>query len=200
MGFRPSDGQLNTDFKFGVRPRGPQIASEPKQEKPITLSDIIPPLSHTHSLSSSSMMDDDSVLKLVFAKAADIPTARVRVDLDSSSKRRVRDFSRTSGPSTDSRCSSGVIFAGFESFEEVRRGFEFNNNRPAFYPPSGATWRDTHGRQGSLFSIASVSSYGRVTNPGSTDTFDYSLPSLRERPSAEDVSVSMSMTVLFPGP
>jgi len=200
MGSRPSDGQLNTDFKFGVRPRGPQIASELKQEKPITLSDIIPPLSHTHSLSSLSMMDDDSVLKLIFAKAADILTARVRVDLDSSSKRRVQDFSRTSGPSTDSRCSSGVIFAGFESFEEVRCGFEFNNNQPAFYPPSGATWCDTHGRQGSLFSIASVSSYGRVTNPGLTDTFDYSLPSLRERPSAEDVSVSMSMTVLFPGP
>jgi serine/arginine repetitive matrix protein 2 len=135
-------------------------------------------------------MDDDSILKSIFVKAADILTARVRVDFDSSSKRRVRDFSRTLGLTTDSRHSSGVIFAGFESFEEVRRGFEFNNNRPAFYPPSGATWRDTHGRQGSLFSIASVSSYGRVTNPGSTDPFDYGLPSLCERPSAEDVSVS----------
>jgi serine/arginine repetitive matrix protein 2 len=165
--------------------------SEPKQEKPITLSDIIPPLSHTHSLSSSLMMDDNSILKLIFAKAADIPTACVRVDFDSSSKRQVRDFSRTSGQSTDSRCSSGVIFAGLESFEEVRHGFEFNNNWPAFYPPSGATRHDTHGQQDSLFSIASVSSYGRVTNPGSTDTFDYGLPSLRERPSAEDVSVSM---------
>ena len=145
-------------------------------------------------------MDDDSILKSIFAKAADIPMAHVRVDFDLSSKWRVRDFLRTLGPSTDSRRSSGVIFAGFESFEEVRRGFEFNNNRLAFYPPSGATQHDTHGRQDSLFSIASVSSYGRVTNPGSTDTFDYGLPSLRERLSAEDVSVSMSMTVLFPGP
>jgi serine/arginine repetitive matrix protein 2 len=42
MGSQPSDGQLNTDFKFGGRPRGPQIASEPKQEKPMTLLDIIP--------------------------------------------------------------------------------------------------------------------------------------------------------------
>jgi hypothetical protein len=100
---------------------------------------ISSPRCHTHSLSSSSMMDDDSILKSIFAKAADIPTAHVRVDFDSSSKQRVRDFSRTSGLSTDSRRSSGVIFAGFESFEEVRRGFEFNNNRPAFYPPSSAT-------------------------------------------------------------
>ena len=95
----------------------------------------------------------------------------------------------------DSRRSSGVIFAGFESFEEVRHGFEFNNNQPAFYPPSGATRRDTHGWQDSLFSIASVSSYGRVTNPGSTDTFDYGLPSLRERPSAEDVFLAFRKKV-----
>jgi serine/arginine repetitive matrix protein 2 len=77
----------------------------------------------------------------------------------------------------------------------VRCGFEFNNNRPAFYPPSGATRRDAHGRQDSLFSITSVSSYGRVTNPGLTDPFYYGLPSLCERPSTEDISVSMSMTV-----
>jgi serine/arginine repetitive matrix protein 2 len=56
----------------------------------MTLSDIIPLPSHAHSLSSSSMMDDDSVLKSIFAKAADVPVARVRVDYHSSSKRQVR--------------------------------------------------------------------------------------------------------------
>jgi serine/arginine repetitive matrix protein 2 len=137
----------------------------------------------------------DSILKSIFAKAADILTARVQVDSHSSSKWRVQDFSRTSGLSTDLRRSSRVSFAGFELFEEVRHGFEFNNNQPAFYTPSGATRCDAHGWQDLLFSIASVSSYGRVTNPGSTDLFDYGLPSLCERPSAEDVSVSMSMTV-----
>ncbi|KAF8198262.1 hypothetical protein K438DRAFT_1759648 [Mycena galopus ATCC 62051] len=47
------------------------------------------------------------------------------------------------------------------------------------------------------FSIASVSSYGHVTNPGVNDPFEYGLPmpSLRERPSSEDLSVTMSLNV-----
>ncbi|KAF8197689.1 hypothetical protein K438DRAFT_2118350 [Mycena galopus ATCC 62051] len=45
------------------------------------------------------------------------------------------------------------------------------------------------------FSVASVSSYGHVTNPGVNDPFEYRLPmpSLRERPSSEDLSVTMSL-------
>ncbi|KIM47257.1 hypothetical protein M413DRAFT_271799 [Hebeloma cylindrosporum] len=64
-----------------------------------------------------------------------------------------------------------------------------------------------HKRHESVFSIASVSSYGHVINPGSVDPFDYgalTMPSLRERPMSEDESsgshedgssVSMSMSV-----
>ncbi|KAF8166788.1 hypothetical protein K438DRAFT_1984062 [Mycena galopus ATCC 62051] len=47
------------------------------------------------------------------------------------------------------------------------------------------------------FSVAPVSSYGHVTNPGVNDPFEYGLPmpSLRERPSSEDLSVTMSLNV-----
>ena len=34
--------------------------------------------------------------------------------------------------------SEASSFAGFESFEEVRRGFEFGLNRPTFFPPQEA--------------------------------------------------------------
>jgi len=80
---------------------------------------------------------------------------------------------------------------------EVRRGFEFSNDRPAFYPPpANASWRVPHFRYKSVFSIASTSSYGHVINSGSNDPFDYGLPSLCERPSSSDMSsISMSMTV-----
>jgi hypothetical protein len=54
-----------------------------------------------------------------------------------------------------------------------------------------------HAAHDSIFSIASVSSYGHVTNPGVNDPFEYGLPmpSLRERPSSEDLSVSMSLNI-----
>ena len=143
------------------------------------------------------------------------------------------------GPSA-SRPASGISFEGFTSFEEVRRGFEFSGDRPGFYPPpvpAIPTGVDSysnsnsfgsanysyvpansrraaapHKRHESAFSIASVSSYGHVINPGSTDPFDYGalmMPSLRERSVSEGEdedqsqsgdgtslrSVSMSMSV-----
>ncbi|KAF5376919.1 hypothetical protein D9615_007315 [Tricholomella constricta] len=182
-GSRPSDGQLNTAFKFGGLPKALQPSVLPQQDKPQTLSDIIPPASHVRSLSSSSMMEDDSVLNSIFAKVSDIPQPRARVDSDSSARRRYRH----------SRHSSGMSFAGFDSFDEVRRGFEFSNDRP-FYPPPAARRNARHNKQDSLFSIASVSSYGRAHDYGLSDPFDYGLPSLRERPSSEDMT-SMSMSV-----
>jgi hypothetical protein len=53
-----------------------------------------------HSLSISSMDDDSAVLKLIFAKAVDIPPAalRMRLDSGSSSKRQERDVSNVSVP------------------------------------------------------------------------------------------------------
>ncbi|KAJ7088519.1 hypothetical protein B0H15DRAFT_841620 [Mycena belliarum] len=194
----PSDGQLNVKFKFGG-----DLPKEDAVKKPLTLSDIIPPPSHVRSQSLSSLMEeDDSVLKSIFANAADLPVPRPRVNSDLSERRFAVENSRQSMMSmhsrTRSRPSSGISFTGFDSFEEVRRGFEFHNNRPAFYPPPVANNRRApHARQDSLFSIASVSSYGHVTNPGITDPFEYGLPmpSLRERPSSEDLSISMSINV-----
>jgi serine/arginine repetitive matrix protein 2 len=175
-----------------------------RDKKPLTLSDIIPPPSHVRTQSLSSLMEeDDSVLKSIFANAADI--VRPRVNSDSSARRFALDNSRHSVASMHSRTRSsrppsGICFTGFDSFDEVRRGFEFpNNSARAFYPPPVASnnRRVPHARQDSLFSIASVSSYGHVTNPGINDPFEYGLPmpSLRERPSSEDLSVSMSINV-----
>jgi serine/arginine repetitive matrix protein 2 len=71
---------------------------------------------------------------------------------------------------------------GFDSgsFDEVRRGFEFSDDRPMFYPPSAATRHVPHRRHELTLSTVSVSSYGNVINAGSLDPFDYGLPSLRE--------------------
>ncbi|KAF8148662.1 hypothetical protein B0H34DRAFT_802878 [Crassisporium funariophilum] len=192
-GSHHSDGQLNTSFRFGGLPRTESSKSLPKEEKELTLSDIIPSPSHARSLSQSSSMDeDDSVLKSIYAKI--MADGRPRVDSDSSA-RDAAQAKRRSIYKAMSRPTSGVSFAGFESFDEVRRGFEFSDERPAFYPPP-ATRRAPHRRHESVFSIASVSSYGHVINNGSVDPFDYGLPSLMERPSSEDLtSVSMSMSV-----
>ncbi|KAG5650532.1 hypothetical protein H0H81_011921 [Sphagnurus paluster] len=193
-GSRPSDGQLNTSFKFGGLPKAPHASALPAKAKPQTLADIIPPPSHVRSLSNTSMMeeDEDSVLKSIFAQASGvpIPRPRVRVNSDSSPRSRMRN----SGIQyRHSRHSSAMSFVGFDSFDEVRRGFEISSERP-FYPPVATRRSTRHNRHESLFSIASVSSYGRAHDYGLSDPFDYGLPSLRERPSSEDMS-SMSMSV-----
>ena len=71
---RPSDGQLNRSFRFGGLPRSQSSTSLVKDDKqPLTLSDIIPPPSHVHSLSNSTSMDeDDSVLNSIFAKITSV--------------------------------------------------------------------------------------------------------------------------------
>ncbi|KDR69956.1 hypothetical protein GALMADRAFT_898782 [Galerina marginata CBS 339.88] len=207
---RTSDGELNTSFRFGGLPRAASSKSLPEEEKELTLSDIIPPPSHVRSISGSAnnsfMLDgleDDSVLKSIYRKmVGGIPTAeKPRVHLDSSTHQSAQE-KRRSIYKAASRPSSGISFEGFNSFEEVRRGFEFSDERPAFYPPPAvvasvaAGRRAPHRRHESVFSIASVSSYGHVINSGSNDPFDYGLPSLRERPSSEDMtSISMSMSV-----
>lgn len=196
VGSQPSDGELNKDFKFGGR-QSPSQSAEAKDQL-LTLSDIIPPPSHVRAISNGSITEADSVLRVIFAKASEIPSAsRVRLDSDSSSKRQAREFSKVSQEENTShaRQSSTVSFAGFDSFAEIRRGFEFGSDRPAFYPPPAAT-RRRHGKQESLFSIASVSSYGRVINPGSTDPFDFGDSKLPDIPqSDDDYSVSMSTSV-----
>ena len=192
---RPSDGELNRSFKFGGMPRNRSSASLAKDDKkqPLTLSDIIPPPSHVRSLSNStSMEEDDSVLNSIFAKITG-GQGRSRASSDASARQLVRE-KRRSIYKAMSRPTSGVSFTGFDSFDEVRRGFEFSDDRPMFYPPPAATRRVPHRRHESALSIMSVSSYGHVINPGSLDPFDYGLPSLRE--SSEDMSsVSVLMDI-----
>lgn len=213
MRSKESDGKLNTSFKFGGTPSVPEL-KETKRERPLTLSDIIPPLvprnaqAHSEDVSfggnESSVLksiyahaceDDTSVLNSVMEQAADLPPVprpRPRLDSDSSSKRRTRSVVNVSSPWSHSRNTSEASFNGFESFDEIRRGFEFGPNRPAFYPPPGATSLPSHGRHESVYSMASVSSYGAVIRPGTMDPFGFG----PDRPlSADDASLSMSLTV-----
>ncbi|KAF9449617.1 hypothetical protein P691DRAFT_799115 [Macrolepiota fuliginosa MF-IS2] len=152
--------------KFGGLTR-PGISEQPKRSvETLTLSDIIPPPSHVRSLSSPSSPS-------ILAKVSDIPQPRPRKFLQ------VRKSTYR-----HSQASSIASFTGLDSFEELRRGFEFNPNRPTFYPPP----------HDSGLSIASVSSYGHVINPGVPDPFDFGLPSLQERPSSESLS-TMSFSI-----
>ncbi|KAK6985147.1 hypothetical protein R3P38DRAFT_3450663 [Favolaschia claudopus] len=190
-----SGGQLNLRFKFGGElPEEEVQVQKPKPrpaatKKPLTLSDIIPPPAHARAQSLSFLMEtDDSLMKSNHAHVKNLP--RPRVNSDTSIRRAALESSRVSMASmhsrTRSRPQSGISFIGLDSFQEVRRGFEFHQNRPAFYPPPVATNRQVpRAKQESVFSIASISSYGHVTNPGISDPFDYGLAmsSLRERPS-----------------
>lgn len=191
VGSRPSDGQLNRDFKFGGKPAS--VAVEDKEDHPFILSDIIPRPAVTRSLSTGTLVDESALMKSIYANAIDIPSPRPRLDSESRSIREARKISTKA----HQRNSSALSFAGFDSFVEVRRGFEFHDHRPGFYPPSAAVPR--HMKHESLLSIASVSSYGHILNAGSSDPFDYGslmpLPSLKERPSSDDFSFSMSSTV-----
>ncbi|KAI0692931.1 hypothetical protein C8T65DRAFT_711302 [Cerioporus squamosus] len=211
MRSKPSDGHLRRDFKFGGKPSPQGSTSTSTADldmKPLTLSDIIPPLTHSRSQSHSSIVEEDSsVLKSIMAKAAEIvPDAeeaesRSRVHSNASSKHRNVQVSpradETAGTQGHSRGESTVSFTGFDSFDEVRRGFEFGPNRPAFYPPQNAVFRPAHGRDMSVFSIASVSSYGATLNSGTQDPFGYAHdhdgPS--RPPSMDDMSISMSMSM-----
>ncbi len=187
-GSRPSDGELDRSFRFGGLPKN---ESSPEDTKQLTLSDIIPPPECARAISEASLLlddfEDDSVLKSIYAKLMGKNLAGNT------------SFNRGNDPISTfrgvSRPTSGVSFAGLESFDEVRRGFEFSGDR-SFYPPPARNSRAPHRREDSAFSIASVSSYGRVLNNGVSDPFDYGLPRLRERPSSGDFSsISMSLTV-----
>ncbi|RPD56493.1 hypothetical protein L226DRAFT_550932 [Lentinus tigrinus ALCF2SS1-7] len=206
MQSKPSDGHLRRDFKFGGKPspQGSMMSSTNSDSKPLTLSDIIPPLTHSRSQSHSSIVEEDSsVLKSIMAKATEIvpedAESRSRVNSSASSKHGGVVTSmladETAGTQGHSRGESVVSFTGFDSFDEVRRGFEFGPNRPAFYPPANAVFRPAHNRDMSLFSIASVSSYGAVVNSGTQDPFGYAHDGPSRPPSMDDMSISMSMSV-----
>ncbi|KAJ4485212.1 hypothetical protein J3R30DRAFT_3696531 [Lentinula aciculospora] len=198
----PSDGELNRSFKFGGFFKSPSQEIEPK--KLISLSDIIPSPSRVRAMSNASSSVDDSVINSIIAKASEVPAVRPRLNSGSRTKRNAGDDSINAITRNiayrHSRHESTNSFNGFDSFEEVRRGFEFHDYRPSFYPPpvsnSSRSRQNNHSKQESMMSFASISSYGHVVNPGIPDPFDYGLPSLQERPSSEDMtSTSFSMSI-----
>ena len=203
---RPSDGQLNRSFKFGGSPMPSQRSDhsycDGVSEVPFTLSDVIPSHSQQlHNDSGGSLVEEDSsVLKSIMAQAdtvlpvaseVAVPRARPRVGSNASAQVIVENFSRNSATSQVSDAPQvRTSFTGFDSFDEVRRGFEFGPNRPVFYPPVSLS--RNHNKHDSMFSVASVSSFGSVIDNGAPDPFGYARHS---RPPSEDMSISMSMTV-----
>ncbi|KAH8996246.1 hypothetical protein EDB92DRAFT_1842897 [Lactarius akahatsu] len=185
---KPSYGQLNLNFKFGGHP----LSAKTADASPLTLSDIIPSPAHARSLSLGSAREDDSTQQIPEAMSTASPDSSVRrqFNSDPSSTRPVHEDSRADAYSSHSRASSQSSFRGFESFDEIRRGFEFVDNRPAFYPPPFDNRRNQQLRD-SMMSIASVSSYGFVINPGLKDPFDYGYES---RPVSGDMSTVMTMS------
>lgn len=192
-------GSSRKTFKFGGKPSPPQAAPA-AVDQPLTLSNILPPPSHVRLTSQSSEIEQDSVLNSILAQATEIPSAgnRTRLESDSSSKRGAREAANASWNTKHARQESALSFAGFDSFAEVRRGFEFTDDRPSFYPP--AATRRRHYPQTSAVSMASFlsqSSYDQVINPGSSDPFDYGerrrLPGIPQ--SEDDCSTSISMSV-----
>ncbi|KAH9029382.1 hypothetical protein EDB84DRAFT_1439362 [Lactarius hengduanensis] len=183
---KPSYGQLNLNFKFG----GPPLSAKTADASPLTLSDIIPSPAHARSLSLGSARGDDSTQQTAMSTASPDSSVRHQFNSDPSSTRPVHEDSRADAYSSHSRASSQSSFRGFESFDEIRRGFEFVDNRPAFYPPPFDNRRNQQLRD-SMMSIASVSSYGFVINPGLKDPFDYGYES---RPVSADMSTVMTMS------
>ncbi|HEV7737619.1 MAG TPA: hypothetical protein VGO47_09660 [Chlamydiales bacterium] len=102
---------------------------------------------------------------------------KVSLESDTSSKRRAR-MSTTSNagvpPGPDARYShvhnaSDISFSGISSFGAVRTRFEFgpNTSCPEYFEASVPS----HGRHESLYSIASISSYGEVIRDSLKDPF-----------------------------
>ncbi|KAF9648727.1 hypothetical protein BDM02DRAFT_3186837 [Thelephora ganbajun] len=99
-----------------------------------------------------------------------VPRVRSRIESNGSIKELVDKFSRnTATPQVSNQGQSRISFAGFDSFDEVRHGFEFGPSRLAFYPP--VSFSREYNKHGSIFSIASVPSFGPVINNGGPDPF-----------------------------
>ena len=189
---KPSYGELDLNFKFGGSP----LSSKPAEISQLTLSDIIPPPAHARSLSIASTRENCPTQQPTVSHVMDAPSPSCsstlhRVHSVSSLKCSMHEDSRVDACSSHSRASSQISFKGLESFDEIRRGFEFVENRPAFYPPPSSIQRRNQLPRDSMISIASVSSYGMVINPGVQDPFEYGYES---RPASADMSAFVTMS------
>lgn len=189
---KPSYGELDLNFKFGGSP----LSAKPAERSQLTLSDIIPPPAHARSLSMASARENGLTQQSTVSHVMNAPSPSCsftlhRVDSVSSSKCSMHEDSRVDACSSHSRASSQISFKGLESFDEIRRGFEFVENRPAFYPPPSSNQQRNQLPRDSMISIASVSSYGMVINPGVQDPFEYGYES---RPASADMSAFVTMS------
>ena len=193
MSSKPSYGQLDLNFKFGGSPRSAKHA----EKSQLTLSDIIPSPAHARSLSMASAREDASSQRSTMSQAmstqapSSCSSVRRRADSFSSTSNSIHGDSRVDVGSSHSRASSQISFKGLETFDDIRRGFEFAGSRPAFYPPSSFDQQRSQLPRDSMMSIASVSSYGMVINPGVKDPFDYGHQS---RPASADMSAFVTMS------
>ena len=174
--------------------------------KPRTIADIIPSIQNAAPptpLMFPVVKDDSYVLKSLASVGRN---DRNRLDSNCSSRTRAREqaLARLTAQSSGnaqhlhSRTNSDVSFAGFASFDQVRRNFKFSPNRAPFCLHANtnskadvsslsndASYFSMDSSEvevarrceavGSPFSMASVSLYGHVTRPGSRDPFDYGI-------------------------
>ena len=181
----------------------------------MTLSDVIPPPAHARRLSQSldsSGFSDSALFEDIYAQlmhpasvhlAAAVAPAPTNAQKErGQEKEREREAKRRSIYTGPSRPTSAISFTGMgDSFEAVRRAFEFNNEKPGFYPPpsrgrSGGTRQQQqprHSKMESTATVASMSSFGSVQVHGVSDPFEYGvpvMPRLSERPSDENMSAA----------
>ena len=108
------------------------------------------------------------------------------LESDSSSKRQARQ----SHIPTHARSSSDTSFSGMSSFGAVRTKFEFGTQRPAYLEPSFQL--STSHRHESMFSLASMSSYGEVIKHGLLDPFNYGQDATLERDGLASINEALS--------
>ncbi|KAF8119961.1 hypothetical protein EV363DRAFT_1486441 [Boletus edulis] len=188
VAYQLSNGQLNCDFKFG----GKHSSSSKKEAlPPLTLSDIIALPEVASSLYGIICWRRELV--------NDVDSCTCHPNRFSTRLQSRVAVRKSFVVASHQRNSSALSFAGFDSFAEIRRGFEFHDSRPGFYPLPATMSAGQQRKHESIQSIASVSSYGNVLHGGSADPFDYGslarLPSLRERPSSDNFSFTMSTSV-----
>jgi serine/arginine repetitive matrix protein 2 len=187
---RSSDSELSWTFhKDGVKSlAGPMQFSASNGELPLL----------RKSRSTSSLVEEDSsLLKSIYGHAVpateEVPPVpvvpRQRLESDTSSKRVARQATNTS----HTRTGSEVSFSGFESFSQIRAKFEFMNEQSNYFPEIDLS-KKSHSKHESVFSIASVSSYGQVLSGGARDPFNYGYHS---RPGSEDLTGSVNDTFSF---
>ncbi|KZT06716.1 uncharacterized protein LAESUDRAFT_149730 [Laetiporus sulphureus 93-53] len=166
---QPSGGQLNRSFKFGGRPLG----SDPEQAtstRPMTLSDIIPPIVpqvHGSSLISSPSSTEETSLQPE-SGAIDTSNSQPVFSLQriqsNSSSHAAYHTSFTGSEADDSRRESHLSSMDSETFEEVGRGLSFPvDHLSSIYSPPGAIMRRPNGPDETVLSATLISSINSLS-------------------------------------